>query len=197
MAKPTVSIEEFNLWRVQGWFDPVLVSVNGLKSLTSNSRLLLLRFRLPGLSGSWHHTADVEDFLNEKDFREAGQTLRPILSALVESGGATKKIWKQLAELVGYVELSGDTSLGRDPGEFLTIGTANVTRLTQWLALLVADLIHRELDSRLRICELPSCSDFFVAWKTRGPMQRYCSRSHGSQHRVQRKRKADQRRRLS
>lgn len=175
------------------WFDPVLFFINGISN--PKDEPLLFDFRLPGLTGRWESDFDLDSLFDSLSSHVTDrQTLRQILSALAENGGVTKETWKELSELIGTVELEGTTCLARESGEYLITGKATISTLQQWLALLIAELIHRGFDDRVRVCELPTCTNFLVNWKTRGPEQLYCSKNHGSQHRVQRKRKRDQER---
>ncbi len=167
------------------WFDPVLFYANGK---TEDYVPAAFHFQLPGLSGEWDC-----DIRPHEELLEDPISPRKILSALVDNKGVTKKIWDELSELVGAVELEGTTQLAREPGEYFTSGTTTIRTLDQWLGLLIAELIHRGLGDRVRICALHRCSNFFVNWKTRGPSQIYCCSNHSSQARVERKRKKDSR----
>jgi len=190
------------------WFDPVLAFANpritnlastekffqiltndagGIRIQKVEKATLTVRFELPGLRGDWRSSVSKYEGSH-------GEEIREILGALAKYQRVTPKVWERLRELVGEVKLVGSLSLGPKSGDVPVHGEASVTGLTQWLALLIVELIDRGFGGRVRMCELLSCKNFFVAWRTKGPQQRYCSTNHASQHRVQRKRKRDQER---
>lgn len=179
------------------WFDPVLAHVNGVMIWDRKERTAgswITRFHLPDMPGIWstQSHSDPAELLNPENVAP----IRRVLEKLARNGRVTPSVWTELRELVGQVDLSGSMSLAAKIGAVEVTGKATVRRDLQWLALLVAELIHVGLDTRVRVCDLPKCDNIFVAWRTQGPSTRYCTTNHASQHRVERKRARDQQRKM-
>ena len=192
------------------WFEAVLVFANysDLPDDLVGDKWILLRneltaaglFSINGLAGPdnrWRLFDYLDDWNDVDTIRDEQNRLRKMLHSIATEGKASQEMLLQLAVRTTGIPVSGFVFFQLASKHSMVQTDIRPESIGDWYTFAIAELVSLGLDTRLGQCALISCKKFFLNFSNRGPKQRYCCRSHGSQVRVAKKRKKDKRARIA
>ncbi len=194
------------------WFDPLIAFANfvgfannGCDFSVANElhfqlgkyRVFSVGSRLSPIGGGkspipgYSISIDGSEWMKPRTVNNRQKEVIALLDKLIERKKSRHSVFNVVAGHAMQVPIRTHMLANPGPMSVSIYGRISPSSIRGWYSYLIAELIAQGLDKRLFRCGLTSCSKFVLGAKARGPAQKYCSESHGSQARMARKRLRD------